>query len=209
MFKKLFQFIKWKWWDYKNPQKKRPFGITCYVGLPGEGKTLSLVENLYRLHAEFPKAKIYTNFGFIYENGAIEKWQDLIDIKNGSDGVIYGLDEVQNIFNNKGWTNFPPEMMSLITQNRKFAKQIICTAQSFATMDISFRRLCHYIIECRNLSNRWIFQRAFTPEDYKEKDGAYKPRHRAYKHSFIASNAIYNSYDTYAIIKSIRGEQAP
>lgn len=205
MFKKLFQFIKWKYWDFRNPQPKRPFGITCYVGLPGQGKTLSLVENLYRLKAQFPKALIYTNFGFLLQDGSIDKWEDMVDIKNGVEGVIFGLDEVQNIFNNKNWDKFPPEMMSLITQNRKYAKQIICTAQSFATMDISFRRLCHYIIECRNFANRWIFQRAFLPDDYKEKDGEYTPRRRAYRYSFIASNTIYDSYDTYAIIKSIRG----
>lgn len=203
-FKKVFQFIKWKIWDYKNPPEKRPFGITCYTGLPGQGKTLSLVDKLFQLKHEFPEARIYTNFGFIWEDGPLTSLDDLISITNGKKGVIFALDEIQNIFNNREWQKFPPQIMHLITQNRKHAKQIICTAQNFNTMDKAFRQLCHYIIECRNFRNRWIFQRAFLPDDYREKDGEFKPRRRAWRHSFIASNSIYEAYDTYAVVKSIR-----
>jgi len=204
MFKKLFQFAKLKYWDYKNPQPKRVFGISCYVGLPGEGKTLSLVEKLNQLKVKFPKAKIYTNFGYVGETGKIERWQDLVDLQNGENGVIFGLDEVHDIFDRKEWLSMPQSVLSLFSQNRKHAKQFICTAQSFADIVIDIRRRCHFIIECRNLANRWIFQRAFRPEDFKEKDGEYTPRRRAWRYSFIATNAIYNAYDTYAIIESVR-----
>lgn len=202
--KQFFQFLKWKYWDYKHPQPKRVFGITCYVGLPGQGKTLSLVEKLNTLKKEFPKAKIYTNFGYIGQNGQIDKWQQLVDIKNGQDGVIFGLDEVHDIFDRKDWLSMPKSVLSLFSQNRKHAKQFVCTAQSFADIVIDIRRRCHYIIECGNLKNRWIFQRAFNPSEYKEKDGEYTPRKRAWRYSFIATNEIYNSYDTYAVINSIR-----
>ena len=80
---------------------------------------------------------------------------------------------------------------------------MVCTAQSYSDVVIDVRRRCHYIVECRNIAQRWIFQRAFRPDDYKEKDGEYTPRRRAWRRSFIATNFIYDSYDTFAIIKSI------
>lgn len=199
--------MKWKLWDYRNKTPKRPYGIYCYVGLPGQGKTLSMVEHLYRLKEEYPKAKIYTNFGFTEQDGHIDHWTDLIKINNGADGVIFAIDEVQNTFNSRKWKDFPPDMLSLITQNRKQAKQFLCTSQSFDMIDINFRRVCNYIIECRNLQNRWIWQRAFHPEDYREKDGAYKPRRRAWRYSFIADNRHYNSYNTYMIIEAMLSDK--
>jgi ATP-dependent Clp protease ATP-binding subunit ClpX len=206
MIKKFYRFLKLKYWDYKNPVKKRPYGIVCYVGRPGFGKTISMVEHLFRLKIEFPKCKIYTNFGFKYENGSINSQEDLVRLDNGEDGIIFALDELQNTFNSRNWNKFPPEMLSLITQNRKKSKQILCTAQSFSMIDKNFRQICNYIVECRNIAGRWIFQRAFFPEDYKEKDGEYRARSRAWRYSFIADNFIFNSYDTLKIIDGILSE---
>lgn len=206
MIKKLFQFIKWVYWDFRHPRPKRPFGITCYVGLPGTGKTLSMVEKLLSLRIQFPKAKIYTNFGFKYENGPIKCWEDLVRLDNGSDGIIFALDEVHTIWRNTEFSNVPQEILEMFSQNRKFAKQLICTSQTYADLVVHIKRRCHFIIECRNIANRWIFQRAFRPDEYKEKDGEYKPRRRAWRYSFIASNFIYDSYDTYAVIERIKSE---
>jgi len=206
-FKKLALFIKWKIYDFKNPPAIRPYGITCYVGLPGKGKTLSLVEELLLLKQDFPKAKIFTNFGFIYQDGAIKGWKDLVDINNGDDGVIFGLDEVHDLFGRKDWSKMPPEILSLFSQNRKHAKQFLCTAQAYGDIGIDLRRRCHFIIECRNWGNRWIRQLWFRPEDYKEFDGTRSIRVRAKRTSFIATNDIYNAYDTYALINAAREEE--
>ncbi len=209
MLRKIWWFCVWKYYDYRHKPKKRPYGIYCYVGLPGQGKTLSMVEKLYQLKKEFPQAKIYTNFGFRFQHGHIDDWHQLVELQNGEDGIIFAIDEIQNTFSSRKWKNFPMEMLSLITQNRKQAKQFLCTAQSFDMIDINFRRICNYIVECRNLSNRWIFQRAFLPDEYKVKDGVYTPRRRAWRYSFIADNKIYYSYDTYKIIESMMsGENA-
>jgi len=202
-FKKLGLFLRWKIYDFRHPPKVRPYGITCYVGLPGKGKTLSLVEKLLRLKKQFPEAKIYTNFGFSAEDGKVNGWQDLLKYENGDDGVIFGLDEVHDLFGRKDWASMPSSILSLFSQNRKHAKQFICTAQSFADIGIDLRRRCHFIIECNNFANRWILQRAFRPEDYKEFDGVRTNRIRAWRYSFIADDFIYNAYDTYALINSI------
>lgn len=203
---KLFEFLQLLYYDFKHPPIIRPYGITCYVGLPGCGKTLSMAERLLDLKLQFPKAKIYTNFGFKDQDGIITRWEDLVTIENGEDGVIFGLDEVHDIFNRKDWADMPSTVLTMFSQNRKMAKQFICTAQSFADVGIDLRRRCHYIIECSNIRGRWVFQRAFLPTDYAERDGTRSERRRAWRYNFIADNEIYESYDTYALIKSIRSD---
>ncbi|MEI9966980.1 MAG: hypothetical protein WDN67_05175 [Candidatus Moraniibacteriota bacterium] len=133
----------------------------------GSGKTLSLVEKLELSRRKFPRAKIYTNFGYVNQHGAIEKWQDLITFDNGDEGVIFGLDEVHSIFDRKGWSKMPPEILELFSQNRKEAKQLLCTAQAFEDIVIDIRRRTHLIIECRMILNRWVLERAFYKSDYK------------------------------------------
>lgn len=204
-FKKLFLFIQCKIWDYRNPQEYRPYGIRCYVGLPGTGKTLSLVEQLIVAKSVYPKIKIYTNFGFIHEDGPLKSWQDLVDLENGNDGIIFALDEVHTMFGRKDWQSIPPAILQVFSQNRKMAKQFLCTAQSYADIVVDLRRRCEYIIECNSFMTRWVIQRAFTASNYQsDHDTERTYRKRAFRHSFIATNEIYNSYDTYAVIESLR-----
>jgi len=201
-FINLYKFIKIKIWDIKNPLAIFPFGITCYVGLPGSGKTLSLVEKLNELRLKFPLATIATNFGYANENCQIKHWKDLIDISN-PEGVIFGLDEVHDVFDRKDWNNMPKSVLRLFSQNRKVHKQLICTAQSFEDIVIDIRRRCHFIIECTTFARRWVFQRAFRLSEYKVVDGVFTPRNRAWRHSFVADNSYYDAYDTYKVIELV------
>jgi hypothetical protein len=205
MIKNFFRFLYWKFWDFRHPQPKRPYGITCFIGLEGYGKTLSLVEKLFRLKAEFPLAKIYTNFFWEYQDGALDDWRQLVEIDNGENGTIFALDEISTIWDRKD-QKLDKRMLETFRQNRKYAKMLIGTAQSFLDIHIDVRRRCREIIECRNIGARWVFQRAFHPEDFKEKDGELTPRRRLWRYNFIATNFIYDAYRTYDVIQSIGQE---
>lgn len=203
---KTLQFLKWIWYDYRYPPKDRPYGITCYIGLPGSGKTLSMCERLLQLKVRYPNALIFTNFGFKYEDGQITCWQDLKRITNGENGVIFAIDEVQDVFNRTDWQKMPKYILSLFAQNRKHAKMFLCTSQSFSDIVIDIRRRCHWVIDCSNLWNRWIFQRFYKIRDFKaieNKDEEYRVKKCRKKYDFIASNNIYESYDSYKVIDVI------
>jgi len=205
IFVKIWQFINLLIYDYKHPQPKYPYGVNIYVGLPGTGKTLSMVEYLTRAKIEFPGVKIYTNFNFKGQDGFISSWRDLNKIENDK-GVIFAIDEIQLTFNSRNWSEFPPEMTFLITQNRKLKKQLVCTAQSFSHVDKSFRDLTNNVVECRNIANRWFFNRAFETTDYtKNFDTDRKFRSRAWRYNFIATNELYESYDTLRILQKLVG----
>lgn len=205
---KFFNFLYWVLKDIRNRPPRRPWGVWVFVGLPGSGKTLSMVEYLERAKLLYPDVKIYTNFGYEKENGLLNDWKQLIDIENGSDGVIFALDEVQDIFGRKGWAKMPDSILSVFAQNRKLAKQFICTSQSFSNVLVDLRRISNFIIECKTWAGRWVWQRAFHSEDYQsDHDGIIRRRIRAWRYSFIATDEIRNLYDTYKVIETIRKEK--
>jgi len=140
-----------------------------FVGLPGSGKTISMVEYLIRAKLKYPGIKIYTNFGFKYQDGEIRDIAQLKDI-NDENGVIFAVDEIQLSFQSRQYNSFPPEMIFLLTQNRKFKKHFVCTAQLFEHVDKVFRDLCNVVIDCRGYFGRAFFQRGYIPLDYEKND---------------------------------------
>lgn len=70
---KLYWFIKYKIEDIKYSLKHgktfNEFGLTLYTGKQGSGKTISMVEYLYRMKQKYPECKIYTNFHSTIQDG--------------------------------------------------------------------------------------------------------------------------------------------
>ena len=203
---KVYWFCYYLYRDFRWPKPKRPYGITCYIGLPGCGKTLSMVQELDRLREEFPYALIGTNFGYKFQDFALKDWEQLISVNNGADGVIFGFDEVQYTFDRKEWDGIPAGILEIFGQNRKHAKQFLCTSQAYGDVSIDLRRRCKFIIECQNLwdRNRWFFLKYFRPEDYALRDTTRTIRIRAKRLSFIATDDLYARYNTFDLIPDIK-----
>lgn len=205
-FIKFFKFLYYFVCDVRDREIKYPYGVWLFVGLPGRGKTISAVEYCHRMKLKYPDVKIYTNFNLSIQDDAITHWRDLLNYESPA---IFVLDEVQLTFNSRAWADFPPEMVTLLTQNRKDKKQIIATAQSFARVDKVFRELTNFVIECRCLAGRWVFQRAFETEDYMNGlDPQFgKRRRRAWRYNFVQDNAIRDSFDTLLKLDSLKKEE--
>ena len=215
---KLFLFLRlvskdlWRLWRHR--ERRYPWGLYLYVGLPGSGKTLSMVEYLYRAKRIYPGCKIYTNFRCDVADGFIERVQEIVDI-SCDDGVIIALDEVQVNFHARDWKDFGVvkgsnkpgmELIRTITHNRKMKKQILLTTQYFSAVEKTLRELSNFIIECRCFLGRWVFQRAFTQEYYLNygKDNDRKQRPRAWRYNFIATDELRAPYDTFEIINRLK-----
>lgn len=209
----FFRFVYVSWSDLirkiKSGRSKEfdGYGVYMFVGLPGSGKTISVVEYLNRMRKKYGEGvKIYTNFRYNKEDAPVRSWRDLI---NYPGPAVFVLDEVQLTFNSRSWKDFPPEMVTLLTQNRKMRKQIITTSQSFERVDKVFRELVNYVIECRCVGGRWIFQKWFEKEDYVLGGANDNIRHRrrAKRYNFIALDDIYNSYDTLLRLDDLKKEE--
>ena len=141
------------WWtkDIINFDRERfrPFGCWFYVGKQGSGKSMSLIHQLEKLRKRYPKVKIYTNMGYIFETAPLKSLNDLLDesLYNGKYGTIFVIDEIQNEFSCRTSKDFPETLLSLITQQRKNKILILTTSQVFTRVSKPIREQCYRAIE--------------------------------------------------------------
>lgn len=137
----------------RSPDAFREQGLIIFTGRQGRGKTISMVEQILLNQKQYPKSKCLTNFNLKSEDVPLEHWSQLCDFNNGEKGVIVGIDELQNWFSCVDSKDFPPEMLAVITQNRKNRRVIYGTAQSFHLVAKSIRSQCTEVRECHTYFN--------------------------------------------------------
>ncbi|MFR8104035.1 MAG: hypothetical protein ACLU8F_02970 [Clostridia bacterium] len=110
-FIRLLDFLRWKIYDLLllliNGRKFNLFGVTIFCGRQGSGKTMSMVEYLERIKQQFPNCLVVTNFNYIRQDMPLVDWRQLLETRNGEDGVIFAIDEIQNEYDNSKWKDFP------------------------------------------------------------------------------------------------------
>mgnify|MGYP004651950463 CR=1 FL=1 len=135
----------------KDPEFFKYQGMVIFEGRQGYGKTISMVEYIMRMQEEYPKVLCTTNLDYVYEDLALEDWRMLMSYKNGIHGVIVCMDELQNWFSSNDSKNFPPEMLAIITQNRKNRRIILGTSQNFYLLAKAIRSQATEVRRCTTL----------------------------------------------------------
>jgi len=210
-FLKLGKFVGYFFHDIyqavKFGRKFSEFGLTMYCGRQGGGKTTAMVEYLERMRHKFPNCIIITNFGYSHENRPMNDWQDFFDVRNGEDGVIFAIDEIQNEFNSNNWKDFPETLLTEITQQRKQKIKIVATSQVFSRVAKPLREQTFEVVECRTAFGRWTFARAFDAYEYNavlENPEKKTKLHRLWRKSFVQDKKLRELYDSYAKIERIQ-----
>ena len=203
-FKKLFvlfpqQFAR----DYfSRPADWFPYqGVIIYTGRQGAGKTVALVEQTLRMQHEYPSCKCISNLNYAYQNKALTHWRQLIDYKNGHRGVIVQMDETQNWFSSNQSKNFPPELLEVITQNRKNRRVILGTVHSFNRLSKPLREQTTEVRKCMTIAGCLTFVHRQVPE-LDSQGEVVKWKHRGF-YWFVHTPEIRESYDTYHVIESL------
>lgn len=208
LYTKLVKFFWLKLCDFweRLLRKERLFeeyGMTMFCGKQGAGKTISMVEYLERMRLKYPKCLIYTNFGYVHESGAFKDWQDFFSIRNGTDGVIFAIDEIQNEFDTNAWRSFPEALLSEITQQRKQRIKIVATSQVFTRVAKPLREQTQFVVDCKTHFGRWTATRCYDAYEYQAvmESPERKGKLRAvYKKQFVQDAGIRGLYDSYAKI---------
>ena len=125
------------------PLKLGVFGVYCFTGKQGSGKTYSL-NKFIRKHAK--GKKIYSNLTLKdMEYTHLYSVKELLALKDQRNCYII-YDEIFTMMQ-KG-TKFNDEIMEFLTQQRKQENIFITTAQEWLELPITFRRFVRIQIEC-------------------------------------------------------------
>ena len=216
----FFEFIKWKIIDLyreikriikKEEKKPHLYGIYGFFGLPGAGKTMAMVWQLEMYRRKYGnKIYIMTNFHYQGQDFEFTTWKDLL--KDYDKPLVCAWDEVQNEFNSRDFKNFPVELLTLLTQNRKGnGKQILYTAQRWNRVDKVFRELTHYAVECKTFMGRLTRLRYYHWMDYEnlqstpvvDKKMKIKPINIE---SFVQTDELRSKYDSYKMLESAKAK---
>lgn len=142
--------IKWKTFFLKGFAPKRgKFGVYCYCGKQGSGKTYSVVEFLSK-NKDIP---IYSNIrsldkekiDYTYFNG----FDNLLKLRNEHDCIIV-YDEIFTALTKSSKLN--TEVLDFLSQMRKRRIIFLTTAQEWLEINITLRRYCRYQIDCKMLN---------------------------------------------------------
>lgn len=186
----------------RDPEYFRHQGCVIFTGRQGYGKTIAMVEQCMMWQREYPKARVITNLAYTGEDDALSDWRQLIDYKNGIHGVICLIDEMQNWFSSNQSRDFPPEMLQVVTQNRKNRRVIMGTSQCFNRLSKPIREQATEVRKCMTFFGCVTFVHRVEPELDSSGD-VVKWKHRGFYY-FVHTDALRNAYDTYKVIDSLR-----
>lgn len=140
--------IKWKTFFKKGftPISSR-YGVYCYCGKQGCGKTYSVVEFLKN---ESKNKKIYANIKSIkgVDYTYFEGFDELLKISDSNCIIVY--DEIFSALTKSSKIN--QDVLSFLSQMRKRKVVFLTTAQEWLEINITLRRYCRYEIECNMLN---------------------------------------------------------
>lgn len=194
-------FLRWVLIDILNGKGRSFWGIYQFVALPGQGKTLSMVAHMERaLHAR-PNLLIATNFNYKKQNFAINHWSDIVLAakfaqKQGRPCII-AVDEIHITFDSSDWKSFPPELLALLSFNRKFRLQFLCSAQIYDRIPKKVRDIANYTVVCKNVWNcDRLFRCYYFAKDNYEVTFSGKRAKAEFIREYIADDALYSLYNT-------------
>ena len=154
IFRRLFIDLPKQFADDRfnlNPEFFRHQGLIIYEGRQGNGKTIAMIHDARDMQKEYPKAKCLSNLNYKGQDEELDDWRKLIDYKNGIQGIIAIMDETQNWFSSNQSKDFPPEMLQVITQNRKNRRVILGTAQNFYLLAKAIRSQTIEVRRCATI----------------------------------------------------------
>lgn len=203
--------------------KKGVYGIYCYVGFQGNGKTYSCIEYVidnYNNIQLFSNVKI-NNINYIYYNGFKEMLllRDCIDYARSRNnnyiifnGKKYSIDfEKQIVFiydeifsELQRGSKISNDVLDFITQMRKRGFILLTTAQIWSDIPITWRRLTRFEIDCsmRNFFGINILVKVFRDAELMKWSNDDQEFIAPIISTTITHTRKYiaNSYDTYQLI---------
>lgn len=188
------------------------YGIYGFLGLPGQGKTMGLTYVLDKYRQKYGNdIYICSNYYYNDEDFHFSNWTQLLERRDKP--LVVAWDEVQNEFNSRDFKNFPVQLLTVLTQNRKGnGIQILYTAQRYDRVDKVFRELTNYFFDCKTFFSRLTTCKGYDDESYRmlhdEVDINKRMKiHSSFKIKFIQTDRLRSLYDSYQMLESATSKQ--
>lgn len=194
--------IKFKTFFKKGFAPKRgKFGVYCYCGKQGSGKTYSAVEFILNNSnlPIFSNVSTIKGVNYIYFSG----FDNLLKLRNQHDCIIF-YDEIFTALTKSSRIN--TDVLDFLSQMRKRRIIFITTAQEWLEINITLRRYCRYQIECQMLNILGLgvlVKRMYDAEQLKWSNDDNEYVAPLIETTISKCNlSVANSYDTFEQIKS-------
>lgn len=179
------------------------WGVYCYTGKQGRGKTYSVIEFLNE-HKDY---KIYSNVSslkgvrYIY----IASFEELLAIQNDTDdNIIIFYDEIFTALTKQ--SKLTKDVLGFLSQMRKRKIIFLTTAQEWLEINLTLRRYVRFQVDCdikSFLGRSYLFKTFYDGEQihWSNIDNDYVAPLISTTISKM-NLSIANSYDTYEVIQS-------
>lgn len=202
VYKYRYIKVKWKTFLKKGFAPKRgKYGVYCYCGKQGQGKTYSVVEYL----RQNKDKKIYCNIKSIkdLEYEYFSGFDELLSLRNEHDCIIV-YDEIFTALTKTSKMN--TDVLDFLSQMRKRRIVFLTTAQEWLEINMTLRRYCRYQIDCnmRNICGFGILIKHFyDAESMRWSNEANEYIAPILELTISKCNVeVANSYDTFEQIKT-------
>ena len=206
---KYLDLFRWLLVDFLERDLHRgefnEYGFTFYVGRQGAGKTISMVRYLELMKERYPKCIIVTNFAYYRSDHIMTDWRDMLTLRNGTDGIIFAIDEIHSEYSAKSWNDVPESLLSEVSQQRKQRVKIVATAQFFTRVAKPLREQAATVVSCSTWAGRLTRNREYDALQYAtviENPAVLKKKVKPLrKSSFVQSDGLRACYDTFEKIE--------
>lgn len=183
----------------REPYEFNEYGLHLFCGEQGSGKTTAVVELIQRWKQRYPKMKVMTNMDMKGEDKKLIHWRDILEYNNDIYGTVVVIDEIQTWFSSNESRDFPPEMITEISQQRKQRKAIVGTAQVFSRVAKPIREQTAYIYLPMTILGCLTIVRKTKKEYWDDEKQRFK-RYCGF-YFFVHTDEIRNAFDTFKKIE--------
>lgn len=204
IFKRLF-------WDFPrqlvndiltiDPNTFKEYGMHLLCGEQGSGKTTLMAYLIRKYKYVYPRVKVRSNFDCTLQDYELKSWKDLTLNTNGIYGEIDCIDEIQNWFSSNESKNFPPDMLTVITQQRKVRRCILATSQVFTRVAKPIRENTYLMYYPFTVFGCLTFVRVYKP--ILDEEGKLKEKKLRKFFFFVHDKELRNMFDSYKTICSL------
>lgn len=207
----IFKVMRFRYQHFReNPTEFKCTGIRIFCGSQGSGKTLSAVQYVKKVLEAYPACILVTNteISGLPEYTRVLEYDGincLKNVNNGTEGVLYFIDEIHLELNSLESKNIDIDVMVELSQQRKQRKHIVGTSQVYMRMAKPLREQVKDIILCKNYFGLVQFNTHINGfESYEE--GGKLVASVIGKYFWFHRPELYTCYDTYAKMRRYNKE---